>query len=265
MILSEALKCVERAKSIKPSSEIESSALRLETYAALQNTLDAMSMIIADLGLSKPSAYSELGKVLHEGGVIGESFVQIVEKVAVLRNTLAHAYRRVPAESLEAIVKEFFPKVEKLIKSLSKTVMERGFDPENKRHFLDVEKLASLTEVFKKHSVLLAYLFGSRSRGSFRVDSDYDIAVLFEGENVGILREAELAIDVARKLGVPSSMVDIASLNTMDYPLIAKVLKDGVSIYWQNENQRKAWERRVYQQILQNTDLYAIYTKRALR
>ncbi len=128
-----------------------------------------------------------------------------------------------------------------------------------------MEKLAGLTEAFKKHSVLLAYLFGSRGRGSFRVDSDYDIAVLFEGEHVGILREAELAIDVARKLEVPSSMVDIASLNTMDYPLIAKVLKDGVPIYSQNENQRKAWERRAYQQILQNTDLYAIYTKRALR
>jgi hypothetical protein len=51
IVLSEALNCVRRAGSIKPTSEIEYSALRWEVYAALQNTLDAMALIVADLGL----------------------------------------------------------------------------------------------------------------------------------------------------------------------------------------------------------------------
>jgi predicted nucleotidyltransferase len=128
-----------------------------------------------------------------------------------------------------------------------------------------IRELAGLGDVFRKHSVLLAYLFGSRARGIYSADSDYDIAVLFEGECVGILKEVELTLDVARKLGVPSSMVNIVSLNSFDYPIVARVLREGVPIYQKSAEHRKAWERKACLQILQNTDLYAVYTKRILK
>ena len=177
---------------------------------------------------------------------------------------MAYAYRRVSAEDLQGIVRMLLPKTDKLIIKLGKLVDEKGLDP-IERLIQHIGELAGLGEVFGKHSVLLAYLFGSRARGTFRVDSDYDIAVLFEDEDAGILEEAELALDLARKLGVPSSMVNIVSLKSLDNPVIARVLWEGVPIYQKSAEHRKAWERRAYLQILHNTDLYAVYTKRILK
>ena len=262
-VLSEALNCIRRARGIKPTSEIEYSALRWEVYAALQNTLDAMSMIVADLGLKKPSAYSDLGRTLFDGGFLSKGEADDAERVAVVRNMLAHAYRRVSAEDLQAIVRRLLPKTEKLLIKLGRVVEEKRLDPVKRRN-PHVEELAGLEEVFRKHSVLLAYLFGSRARGTYSADSDYDIAVLFEDRGVGILEETNLTLDVARKLGVPSSMVNVVSLNSFDYPIIARVLREGILIYQKSAEYKKTWERKAYLQILQNTDLYAIYTERML-
>jgi len=82
IVLSEALNCVRGAGSIKPTSEIEYSALRWEVYAALQNTLDAMALIVADLGLKKPSAYSDLGRTLFEGGFLSKGEAEAAERIA---------------------------------------------------------------------------------------------------------------------------------------------------------------------------------------
>ena len=263
-VLSEALNCIRRARGIKPTSEIEYSALRWEVYAALQNTLDAMSMIVADLGLKKPSAYSDLGRTLFDGGFLSKGEADYAERVAIVRNMLAHAYRRVSAEDLQAIVRRLLPKTEKLLIKLGRLVEEKRLDPVERCN-PHVEELAGLEEVFKKHSVLLAYLLGSRARGTYSADSDYDIAVLFEDRGVGILEETNLTLDVARKLGVPSSMVNVVSLNSFDYPIIARVLREGILIYQKSAEYKKAWERKAYLQILQNTDLYAVYTKRILK
>jgi uncharacterized protein YutE (UPF0331/DUF86 family) len=129
IVLSEALNCVRGAGSIKPTSEIEYSALRWEVYAALQNTLDAMAMIVADLGLKKPSAYSDLGRTLFEGGFLSRGEAEAAERVAAVRNMLAYAYRRVSAEDLQGIVRRLLPKTDKLIIKLGKLVDEKGLDP----------------------------------------------------------------------------------------------------------------------------------------
>ncbi|MEM2341928.1 MAG: hypothetical protein QXX94_00550 [Candidatus Bathyarchaeia archaeon] len=49
--LLEALNAIKRAETIEPKTIIEVSALRWELYASLQNILDAIAMIIADLNL----------------------------------------------------------------------------------------------------------------------------------------------------------------------------------------------------------------------
>ncbi|MEM2448035.1 MAG: HepT-like ribonuclease domain-containing protein [Candidatus Bathyarchaeia archaeon] len=264
-ILSEALNCIKRARSIKPSSDVEASALRWEVYATLQNVLDVMSMVVVDLGLRKPSSYSELGRIFYEGGLVNVDAVEIVRRIATVRNTLAHAYRRISIEDLLDIVNRLLPDVEKLIGSISRIIEEKGLDPDG-RGFESAESMLNrMAETFKKHKVMIAYLFGSRARGDFREDSDYDIAVLFEKYDATILNEAELALEIADSLGIPVDKVDVSSLNKADPTLISRVLKEGVVIYQCDEALRRNWEKKTYFELLGNTDLYAVYFKRVFK
>lgn len=264
-ILSEALRCIERARSIKPSSEIEVSALRWETYATLQNILDALSMSIVELNLKKPSSYSELGFVLYENGLIDINIAEIIRRIAIVRNILAHAYRRISMEDLKKIINELFPDIEKVVNSLYRIIEEKAIDPEKQSFKLTEPMLSKIAEVFKEHNVTIAYLFGSRARGDFREDSDYDIAVLFKKEDVNILDEVEITIKIADTLKIPADKINVVSLNNAEPTLIARILKEGKIIYQCNEKSRKNWERKTYLELLRNTDLYAIYLKKTLK
>ncbi|MEM2123079.1 MAG: HepT-like ribonuclease domain-containing protein [Candidatus Bathyarchaeia archaeon] len=264
-ILSEALDCVRRARGIRPSSELEASALRWEIYAALQNTLDAMSMMVADLGLKKPGSYSELGLILCEEGFVNREIAEDVKSMAAVRNTLPHAYRRVSGEDLVKVVERLLPRVEAVADSLAKIAGEKGLDPKVRRHGLTGDQLKRLAETFRRREVLIAYLFGSRARGAFREDSDYDIAVLSEGGDVSVLLEAELAVEVADSLKVPVDKVDVVSLNKREFPLTARILKEGIIIYQRDEAFRRSWERKTYLELLRDMDLHAVHIKRRFR
>jgi predicted nucleotidyltransferase len=127
----------------------------------------------------------------------------------------------------------------------------------------NVKYVANLLEgVFRKHNVVLAYLFGSRARGCSRSDSDYDIAVLMDRSEVTVMDEIELALDIADALKVPADRVDVVALNIADTMLKARVLREGAVIYAENEDVRKVWERKVYLEVLDSTDFYAIYIAR---
>lgn len=240
-----------------PVDEVEESALRWEIYASLQNVLDAVAMIVADLGLRKPSSYSELGHPLFETGLIDEAERELIVRVAKTRNLLAHAYRRISQRDLGQVVDELLPAVEGLVHKLIALCDEKGVDPPS-------GQFAKLKQVFEKHGVALAYLFGSRAKGTAREDSDYDIAVLFE-KQAGILDEVELAVDISKELGIPPERVDVVSLNNADVMLKARVLKEGVPIYAKDDGLRGEWERRTYVELLDELDLQALYIRRALR
>lgn len=51
----------------------------------LQNILDAMAMIIADLCLRKPSSYADLGIVLYEAGLVSEETKNHVKRIALTK------------------------------------------------------------------------------------------------------------------------------------------------------------------------------------
>ncbi|MEM3571020.1 MAG: HepT-like ribonuclease domain-containing protein [Candidatus Bathyarchaeia archaeon] len=265
VILSEALECIKRARSIEPKSELEASALRWEIYATLQNVLDAISMIVAELGLKKPSSYSELGFILYENDFINESIAKTVREIAAVRNILAHAYRKILINDLMDIANKLLLDVEKVVDSLTRIVEDKSIDPKPCIYGLTNAQLSSLKKALKRREVLIAYLFGSRARGVFREDSDYDIAVLFKSENVSILDEAELTVEIADTLGISVEKVNIVSLNKAELPLKARVLREGKIIYQYDEAFRKSWERKEYLKLLRNMDFYAIYFKRALK
>jgi predicted nucleotidyltransferase len=163
------------------------------------------------------------------------------------------------------IVNKLLTDVEVVINILARLIEERDVDPKVRDHRLTEDQLARLAEAFKRHGVLMAYLFGSRARGISRENSDYDVAVLSKNENMGILSEAELAVEVAGALNVPADRVDVVSLNKREFPLTARVLREGIIIYQCDEALRKSWERKAYLELLRNMDLYAIYLKRALK
>jgi uncharacterized protein YutE (UPF0331/DUF86 family)/predicted nucleotidyltransferase len=262
-LLVEVLRSIEKARRIHvPRSEVEESALRWELYAAVQSALDALAMIVSDLGLRKPSSYADLGNVLFESGILDASDRDFTVKLAKLRNTLAHAYRKLTVEELRAIVEGFLPGLEGFVNRLLGICESRNLDPSRNA---EPKLSSSLRQAFEKHGVVVAYLFGSRARGTAREDSDYDIAVVFEKPNPTILDEIELCIEVARSLGVAPEKVDVVALNNADALLKARVLREGVLIYARSEQDKKKWERRTLVEVLDELELQALYLKRALR
>lgn len=259
-VLAEALNCIERARRLSPpKGEVEAAALRWELYASLQNILDAAAMAVAELGLRKPGSYSKLGEPLLEAGLISRESCDDIRLVALTRNVLAHAYRRLSAEDLDGIVREVLPRAEGVVRELAEALEGRGVDPPTLEG-----RLVEVARVLERRGVRLAYLFGSRARGAEREDSDYDIAVLFGREGVTVVDEVGLSLEVARALRVPADRVDLVSLDSADPLLVARVLKEGVPIYAASEEDRRRWEREKYLEVLRATDLYAVYASRAL-
>ncbi|MDI6847923.1 MAG: DUF86 domain-containing protein, partial [Candidatus Bathyarchaeia archaeon] len=170
-VLGLAADSAKKAGNIEPSNEVTIAAVRWEIHSSLQNLLDSLAIIVADLGLIKPSTYSELGVLLREKGILGEADAEFIKKVAATRNIIAHAYRKVETEDLLKIVDNLLPKVEELCMVLMGYVRNSNLDPESAYP-------STCTGAFKKNGVELAYLFGSRARGTCREDSDYDFAVL---------------------------------------------------------------------------------------
>jgi len=254
-ILLEAINSIKRAEDIKPKTPIEISALRWELYASLQNILDAVSMIIADLNLRKSSSYSDLGKILRETNLISEDDIKTI---ATVRNMLAHAYRRISGEDLQRIRDEILPRAERAAKELLKIVEQKNLDPKSNLY-------KGLIETLKEHGVLLAYIFGSRARGDAREDSDYDIAVLFSNEDASIIDEINLAVELAGALNEPVEKIDVVSLNRADLLVKARVLKEGIPIYYVDEEFKRKWERKTLIEILDGSDMYAIYVNRVLK
>lgn len=263
-ILAEAVNCMRRARGLTPpGSRVEISALRWELYASLQNILDALAIVVSDLGLRKPSSYADLGVVLSEEGLLSRGDAESVRLIAVTRNTLAHAYHKLTVEDFVQIVKHVLPRAEHIVEVLKEVANRKGLDPKE-RKVLNVD-LDKIGEVFRRHNVVLAYLFGSRAKGLERVGSDYDIAVLFSKPRVTVVDEIELTLDIAKTLNVPPDKVDVIALNNADILLKARILREGIPIYMLNNELRMRWERGTYLQILNSTDLYAIYIKRTLK
>lgn len=261
-VLAEALSCAERARRLyPPKSDVELSALKWELYATLQNVLDATAMLISDLGLRKPSSYSELGRALAEAGLAGPELEDTVARVARARNLLAHAYRRISREDLGAIIESVLPEAEKAVETLLKLCEEKGVDP---IFYAEIRNLDRLKRIFEKRGVLLAYLFGSRARGTAREDSDYDIAVLF-GREVTLIDELELSLEIARALDEPSERVDVVALERADPLLKLRVLREGKPLYAVSDEFRRRWERKAYIEALAELDLYSVLLKRALK
>jgi len=243
-----------RARSIEASNGIRIAAIKWEIYSSLQNLLDSLVMIVADLGLVKPSTYGELGVLLRESGVLNEADAELIRKVAATRNVFAHAYRAIESDDIIGVVGNLLPRVEELCKFLIGYVRDSNLDPEEGYP-------SKCTETFNKNGVKLAYLFGSRAKGTSRDESDYDFAV-FLGRKVTVEDEVKLMLDLAEALGVSVDKVDVVALDRSDRELVYRVLREGKLLYASSEEFRRAWERNSLIEALESRDIYNIYMKR---
>ena len=90
-------------------------------------------------------------------------------------------------------------------------------------------------------SVLIAYLYGSRARGTERAGSDVDVAVLLEGPDGARFPTQALCLEdeLESWLGLP---VQVVSLREAPVDLVHRILRDGRLVHEQDRSTRIAFE-----------------------
>uniref|UniRef100_A0A7C1CDZ5 DUF86 domain-containing protein n=1 Tax=Thermofilum adornatum TaxID=1365176 RepID=A0A7C1CDZ5_9CREN len=240
----ESLNKVKELVGSGVSSDLEEAFLRWYLYSLHQSVLDALASLISEAGLRKPGSYAELAKPLAEKGLVSEWFADEVARVARTRNLLVHAYRRVSREDLIEIGNRVFGTAPVLLESIIELAERLGVDPPHENVSSD------MIAVFKQYPGIVAVLlFGSRARGDYRPDSDYDIAVLAE-KPLAQRELEEIALKIADLLGVPADKVDIVDLQVATNELLYKVIRDHVPIYVSEDERFKRWVSENYIRVL---------------
>jgi len=91
--------------------------------------------------------------------------------------------------------------------------------------------LDELKEIFVKHGVVLAYLFGSQAEGTARLSSDVDVAVLLP-PGASRDRQFDVRLSMTNELmGVFHKDVDVAVLNYIGALLAYEVVQHGILLY----------------------------------
>lgn len=252
-LLSQVVEVAGRIRNIEPKDWLHVYSLRWAIYEALQTLLDACSMIIAELGLRKPSSYTEIADILAEGGLLSSLEASRLKDLARIRNRVAHTYRRLNPNELKVYGNEAVNSKDLALTLIEKT-RERSIDPP--------QTLKTLTPIFKRRNVMLAYLFGSRAKGLETEGSDWDIAVLF-GEKPSDI--GELQAEIAETLGVSEDRIDLVELEGADLHLKFRVIREGKVLYEAETGVRARFEAKVLIEYLDARGIYEVYLNRLLK
>jgi len=98
---------------------------------------------------------------------------------------------------------------------------------------------ADLGEVWTRHGVAVAYLFGSRAEGTARPSSDHDVAVLFADARPALDATVRLGGDLAAVLGTD---VDVVDLDLAPLELRGRVAERGRLLHSSDEARRVRFE-----------------------
>ena len=115
--------------------------------------------------------------------------------------------------------------------------------------------------IFKKHQVKLAYLFGSRAKGNAAEESDYDIAALFKGnllDPLALKETAFLALDLNKFF---PKKLDIVSLNNVPLLLKYEVVAHGKYIYCENNDERVKFEVSIIKEYIDEEPIRKLYNE----
>ncbi|MDD3156021.1 MAG: nucleotidyltransferase domain-containing protein [Candidatus Pacebacteria bacterium] len=98
---------------------------------------------------------------------------------------------------------------------------------------MDKKDIKKLQQIFKKYpKVKLVYFFGSRNRGSFNKESDYDFAAYIkEEDNIEMFDLRLKLMDEISKI-LKNDNIEVVILNDLDNPTLKfEIIKEGSLIY----------------------------------
>jgi len=98
---------------------------------------------------------------------------------------------------------------------------------------MDKKIIKKIQEVFLKYpKVKLAYFFGSRNRGKFNKNSDYDFAVYIEEKDA--VKSFKIRLQLMNDLAsiLKNDDIDVVTLNDVDNPVLKfEIVKEGTLLY----------------------------------
>lgn len=95
----------------------------------------------------------------------------------------------------------------------------------------------TMINIIKKYKIQTFGIFGSRARGDFREDSDYDIFIISDG--LSIKDEFEIESILEKEL---NKNIDLIKLNKRtDKILLKNILNDAVVLYNENNEYEKLY------------------------
>jgi predicted nucleotidyltransferase len=124
----------------------------------------------------------------------------------------------------------------------------------------------ALKEIFERHRVILAYLFGSQARGDASPLSDVDVAVLFDPgvpEGVRFHQILRLIGELGSLFGRDDVyVVDLAGASPL---LCHRVYRDGRLLYCRDDAERVRFETRALRNYVDTEPLRRIKYKYIVR
>ena len=202
---------VELVEGFLKELETEKSYRGIERLVQLviQALLDLGLMVIAALGWRRPRAYSEVGYILWEQGVLSKDDAEMLRSMAGLRNVLVHAYAHVDRDRILEFAERLKVDVRRVVSTVLRSIEGKPIDPPE-------ESVAGIVEKLKRAlsgKVTLALLYGGRAKG-YALKGDYDVAVLME-RGCDLYKLGGLAVDVAEALEVPEELVDVVCIDAL--------------------------------------------------
>ncbi len=241
-------------------NHVELSAFKWYLYTAHQNILDALASLIVELGYRKPPSYSKLVDPLLEAGLVDKDFADTIAVMARNRNRLAHTYRRLELEELIEMYRFIHSKLSMLTQVVRQICDKQGIDPDQRDEYSLKEHLSKTIRGFKPR-IRFIILFGSRVRGTYRSDSDYDIGVYAE-RKLNPQELMELERKLAEVFNTTLDHIDVVDLWNASNELTYNVIRDGIPLYVDDHKFYREWVKREYIRILDEEDLMDIYYNR---
>jgi len=115
-------------------------------------------------------------------------------------------------------------------------------------------------QIFRKHKVKLAYLFGSQAKGNAQPESDFDIAVLFENppaDPLALRETMDISSDLTKKY-FPIK-IDIVSLHQAPLLLKYEVVAHNRVLYCEDEKERINFEVAVIKEYIDEEPIRKLY------
>ncbi len=182
-------------------------------------------------GNRRPKAYSEIGPLLHDTGILSQEDAKLLRSMAGMRNILVHAYAIIDRDKVLQAAKRLRHDAPRISSTILSGLRKRNVDPEE---YKCPKSLIGALAHTLRDKVNAAFLFGGRTKG-YELKGDYDIAVLLP-EGYSLYDLGSLQIDIAEALNANEEKVDLICLNSAPPEMILEAL-DGIPIIIKDTNE----------------------------